>query len=721
MTTQIVDIIIFYKVKRLQKMNAQITLTEAATFLSVSKATLRNWDKEGKLSAFRNPLNSYRMYNIDDLIKLKNSMSGTEAIVMKEDKSSAKRAKEILYKLQSIIRDGDSNSNILSRFDEISKLLFAEFYSEKNLGNPIRTQLLETDAEYANYIQNLYEDALKFYHISAVGNFGKIALAPAVISKCASTFSGGTLQSGGLDARGLAYEEIIEGSFDKSDNQQYFTPYQIVDFIVGMMKPFLKGTVCDPACGTAGFLTKASAIETVKNLVGIEIDARLSWVSEINMATHNASRFEIHCLKNGGSLGAEAKHFDGSIDAILTNPPFGSDYSERSILDDFELGKEHASRRRGILFVEKAFRLLKEGGYVAIILDRGVLNSKSTADARKFILDHFNILAIVDLPDSAFMPYATVSSSILILQKNTAGNSANKTFFAKSEKIGRKCNGDEDVVYYADGTSELNSDLDGILESWNFLLNDVQPKLSENCYVANINENLQGEKELRLDYVFHHPMRKESRITLEKSAYPLKSLMDICNERNETYIPAMDKNGGAILFTGLANIESFTGVSNQTLTPAASLKSAVKRYEKGDILFSKMCPSLRKISLMEFSDGGYASSECTVLTVRKDGNDEYLIAPELLSVLLRSDFVYGQIISLVTGIGRPRISGKDIRMIKIPVPPKEIQAQAVSLMKNSQNAVKQLQEKAAMLEHEATVLRSSSINNIAKMISGESA
>ena len=521
-----------------------------------------------------------------------------------------------------------------------------------------------------------------------------------------------------VDIKGLAYEETLKDTFDKNANQQFFTPYQIVDFMVRAMKPFMKGTVCDPACGTGGFLIKvANSIADIR-LIGMEIDERLAWISTLNLIAHGGNNFDVSCLNDGGSLGKNAASFFNTADVILTNPPFGSDYSDQEILTQFILGSGKASRRRGILFIEQSYNLLKSNGTVAIIIDRSVLNSKQNSDVQKFIIDKFNILAIVDLPETAFMPYANVLSSILILQKKTRKSEYKKTFFGKAEKIGRKSNGEDDVVYKPDGTKVLNSDFDAILLDWSNYLNGKPLFNNKNCFVADIYSNVVERKSSRLDYIFHHPFINESENLLQNSAYKLFTLADICSEHNESYIPAADPMASSLLFTGLANIESYTGVASQTEEPAASIKSTVKRYEKGEILFSKMRPNLRKVALMNFENGGYASSECIVLSVRKNIDGEYLISPELLAMILRSDFVYGQVMGFVTGIGRPRISGKDLRAVKIPIPPLEIQKQALVVMKNATESSKKLREKAALLQEEADNIMQISINNITKIVSG---
>ncbi len=700
-------------------MSSKVSLTEAATFLGVSKATLRNWDNAGKLHAVRNPLNGYRTYDMDELIGLKRDIGDSLPQTLEEKSIGAgnKLIKRTMSKVASIIRDGCANSNIVTRFDEISKLLFVHLVTEQRGENVFAPRIFETDEEYKKRIQSEYDQAIQKSRIHVPEQFREIKLPSATVWKCGLELCKLEINSASCDVKGLAYEDTIKGTFDKSDNQQFFTPYQVVNFMVKMLTGCLKGTICDPACGTGGFLTCATQAEPEASIVGFEIDERLAWVANMNLYIHDCRNFKVLALGHGGSLGKNAKTHFGTVNAILTNPPFGSDYTERSLLDLFELGVGHSSRRRGILFIEQSWNLLKENGILAIVIDNGVLNSGSTVDVRRFILDRFKICAIIDMPETAFLPYASVSTSILVLKKVAKPIKQTSVFYAKSNRIGRKPNGDDDIVYSEDGEQRLNSDLPDILEQWKrYKAGDT---LSQNsgCYVANVSRNIGDDSSLRLDYAYHHPFREQSRNVLKKSPYPLRTLAEICQERNVSYVPAANLEASSIQFTGLANIESYTGKVAQISTPTASIKSAVKRYEANDIIFSKMRPALRKTAVIPFDKGGYVSSECAVFTVRKTKDGESIIDPELLSAILRSDLVFGQIMSRITGIGRPRISTKDLRNIKIPIPPREVQKKAMLSMSLSQASVLQLREKAAMLLDEASDLERTALNNVAKILS----
>ena len=670
-----------------------VTLSEAASYLGVSKSTLRNWDKEGKLVAVRNPVNKYRTYDLEKLLELKKKEGYVATIDTYEENCTDPH--RLVVKLSSIIRDEEGNSNIIERFDEMTKLLYLKLRDESNV---YVLNKKENGEEYANRIRQAY---LKIEDDSEKA----IKLKDRTIFLCGVELSRINIADN-IDIKGLVYEEAILSSFDENDNQQFFTPRPIVDFIVSFYKEFEQGNVCDPACGTAGFLIRID--DGKSKLFGFEIDPRLAWISKINLIAHNKSFFTIKCLDNGGSLGPEIKDYFGQMDLILTNPPFGSDYSGYN-LSEYRLGKNHTTRRRGILFIEQAFNLLKEGGHIGIIIDDSVLNSQNNVDVRHFILDNFEIESIISLPETTFMPYATVNSSILFMKK-TRNPRSNHVFFAKSENVGRKPNGEEDYIYNENGTKSLNSDLDMILDNWK------HKTCGQNSYFTDLTQNLKDDESLRLDFIYNHPFRNKSQEIIAE-CNNVVCLSDICIERNESFIPSSDSLNTTIPYTGLADIEPYNGKAVQNIVPSASIKSSVKRYEPGDIVFSRMRPNLRKIAVMNFSEGGYVSPECCVLTLRKKENGDPVLNPQLLSTMLRSDLIYGQIMHHITGIGRPRISIKDIRQIKIPIEENN-QDSALIQMQIQEKMIKDMRQRANALLDEASRLEKQNINEITLMMAG---
>ncbi|MEH2014901.1 N-6 DNA methylase [Nostoc sp.] len=596
---------------------------------------------------------------------------------MSSDVFDLRSIRLLVSRLHDIFRDNDSQSNIISRFDEITKLVFAKIVSDKTYNSGASTPFSPSDLPINPCVVRKYYQHLSHQHSNLIPKrFSELDCSDSAIMKCVLALQSFNFTSTQFDVKGLAYEEIVRNTFDKGDHQQFFTPPHIVDFIVSACQPYLKGDICDPASGTGGFLSSIARHQiNYSSLTSIEIDERLSWVSGINMLLHGAKNIRTVFIPAGGTLGNQANQFFSCFDAIITNPPFGSDFTESDVLETFELGLGKSSRRRGILFIERCHALLRKNGILAIILDEGVLNLSHATDVRQFIIKNFDLKAVISLPETAFMPYATVNASILIMSKKiSAENRDLSVFFARADKVGRKTSGDEDIRYDEDGKNYLNSDLPSILNAWHKYLKEGRVDESENIYVADVYSNFDKETNgHRIDFQYHHPSRKKSQQLIATCIYPLKRLADICTERNVSISPCKELSGAIIRYTGLANIESNTGEFEQVPTPSDSLKSSVKMYQPGDIVFAKMRPNLRKVALMSFAEPGFVSSECSVFAVNKASNGTYLIDPIILSVLLRSDFVYGQIMHLVAGIGRPRINSKELLQVMIPLAPKDVQ------------------------------------------------
>jgi type I restriction enzyme M protein len=290
------------------------------------------------------------------------------------------------------------------------------------------------------------------------------------------------------------------------------------------------------------------------------------------------------------------------------------------------------------------------------------------------------------------------------------------TFFARAEHVGRKPNGDDDVRYTRDGQAKLNSDFPEILKALQDARSGTQGSSSDAfAYIADVTANLAKASDgLRLDYQFHHPSRQDVQRRIEECAYRLAPLHALCTERSQSVVPAQDLAGTTIPYTGLAQIESYNGRAIQEPTPADSLKSQVRPYEPGDILFARMRPNLRKVVLVEFDEPGYSSPECAVLVVKKDAKGTSLIDPLALSVILRSDFVYCQIVHLVAGIGRPRISQKQIRDVLIPVPPLKRQIEIREEFIAARSEALRLEDEAVEMQKKAQIVLTGAVSRLAE-------
>jgi type I restriction enzyme M protein len=271
-----------------------------------------------------------------------------------------------------------------------------------------------------------------------------------------------------LDAKGLAFQSFM-GEFFRGDFGQFFTPNTIVEFIVkaiGVKKDY---KVLDTSCGSGGFLLHALKVIreeadglysekgskwfnywhdfAEKKLFGIEINEQISRVSKMNMIIHDDGHTNIITndgLKNNRSIEIENRNLqfqDGTFNLIMTNPPFGSvikadevnyykeyelfernlgitELKERST-DDNNKSKWRISQSTEILFLERCYKYLKEGGYLAIVIPDGVLTNSTSQYVRDWLTEKFRIIAVVSLPQHTFAHVkAGVKSSILFLKKH---------------------------------------------------------------------------------------------------------------------------------------------------------------------------------------------------------------------------------------------------------------------------------------------------------------
>jgi type I restriction-modification system DNA methylase subunit len=633
-------------------------------------------------------------------------------------RSQPEDAKRLIQKLHNVVRDADGSSSIVERFEEVTKLLFLAAFTKS------RSKLEETfslsfdDAPTVSKRMRIAYSTLASEHSHIFPEpFRQFRLSDAALYRAYEALRGTDLSQHGFDFKGLAFEEMLKNTFDKDENQQFFTPPEIVQFVIGLAEPFIKGTVCDPAAGTGGFLVEVSRrCSSVKTLVALELDQRLSWVAGINLLLHDTPAFITRCLPQGGSLGPSADEYREAFDLVVTNPPFGSDVSDASLLSRFELGKKYSSRRRGILFVEQCLRMLKNGGYLAIVIDEGVLSQPSTNDVRTLIRQQCFVRAVVSLPETAFMPYASVNTSILLLEKRGSRKPRQvpMCFFGRAESTGRRPNGERDIVFDSEGKPKDTSDLPVLLKSWRSYLNGDIPETSDTVFVTSRPNAPDVDANERLDFRYQHPSRVTAQRLLEQSRYPTATLGDICLERNEMMVPSVDAADTFIPYTGLAHIEPHTGRCNQVMVPGQSLKSAVKRYEKGDVLFARMRPNLRKCAYIGFAQAGYTSPECIVLVVKRNLDDIPVFDPELLAVVLRSDLVMGQILFNVVGIGRPRISAHDLRNVVIPIPPRPVQEAIRRSYMGAECSARELREQAAALCERADRLVTNAVQRVAQ-------
>lgn len=715
------------------------TVSEAAELLGVTTTTLRNWDKLGKLKPSRDPINGYRLYRVEDITRLlqerRFGRTTTESVrqipLFTEERVDKEKTEDVLLNSRSLrflarqmnaaFRDSMGGS-LLERFEEITKILYAKLYTEKKQSNlsSLGLNFDFEDSSSFNFIYekvgNIYQQALELFPEELLNGHGRLGEDKIAIAKVSRLLRNVRLSEVETDVKGFIYEELVRNTFEKTDHQQFFTPRTVVEFIVGLVSAIVKSSeepiyVCDPACGSGGFL-----IETLKlgnqnwKIIGFEIDKRMAWVAQMNIIMHGGKIDVIHHLNDGGFLGYSQKlnHIipKSGFDIIITNPPFGSDFSDETSLYNYELGKGKASRRRGVLFIERCIKWLKDSiGRLAIVVDDSILNGKTNHDVRELIFRYCIVEAVISLPEVTFKPYASVKTSILLLKRRSNFGADNQAsiFMAEVEEVGRKANGDPNFCHDENGNLVLNNELPKIINAWVSFKEQGEKAieyLAPKVFICPAERFCSKSHKIivdRLDVAYHHPSRSVAEKTLSRSKYPIPKLAELVVERNVSTVPDKADPYDLWRYIGLAEITPRTGEYVVSEVFGNQIKSNVKLFRGGDILFSKLRPELRKCILLDYmEEDGYASSECFVLrTITSAINDCYLrnkvsygalvdqfeVDDEYLAILLRSDIVYGQLVYQVSGTGRPRVNKAAVLGVRIPLPPLAIQREIVTAHK----------------------------------------
>ncbi len=246
--------------------------------------------------------------------------------------------------------------------------------------------------------------------------------------------------------------------FSKTDNAQFITPLQIIDFIVDIINPKHRETIIDPTVGIADFLSvsyvKADGTLEDEDFFGVDIDEDMVKLATLNMLLNGDGQATIETKCDGlGSInskfdeegklislvpaGEKRKYnYNGNWDErpdekklkkfniVLTNPPFGEarswfpDEEELKIAECYELWNRYGQNKidMGVIFLENAVRILDENGRMAIVLSNSIASIDAHQEARKWLCENMRVVAIIDLPSNIFAE-AGVSPTLIFAYK----------------------------------------------------------------------------------------------------------------------------------------------------------------------------------------------------------------------------------------------------------------------------------------------------------------
>lgn len=283
----------------------------------------------------------------------------------------------------------------------------------------------------------------------------------SLLVKAVNAVHGLPLEQG--DTKGDLYEYLLSKLTTAGINGQFRTPRHIIRMMVELMQPQPTDRICDPSCGTAGFLIESydyllrqhsSSAGTHKemregkehisysgDLLGehrahvdtdmfhaYDFDATMLRIATMNLVMHGVKKPDVH-YQDTLSQSFEERHPKGSknaFDLILANPPFKGSLDEQDVASD--ILRTVKTKKTELLFIGLILRMLKVGGRSATIVPDGVLfgSSKAHIQLRQHLIENNQLEAVISLPSGVFRPYAGVSTAIIIFAK---GGKTENVFF----------------------------------------------------------------------------------------------------------------------------------------------------------------------------------------------------------------------------------------------------------------------------------------------------
>ncbi|WP_311879193.1 N-6 DNA methylase [Microbacterium forte] len=424
-------------------------------------------------------------------------------------------------------------------FWELLKLIFTKIEDERApklnfFATPSERESTIVATAAKKRIQALFEQrVVKKYPAIFDSKDVDIDLKPDVLAYVVTQLQGYSLLRSPVDVKGVAYEEIV-GSNLRGDRGEFFTPRNACRMAVTMLDPQPGERILDPSCGTGGFLITGMnhALEYIEHrereqwedpsqgtdfereelykrrdeyfrqcVFGIDLNPALVRAAKMNMVMNNdgsGGLYQANTLENPHRWSSQLRDAVplGSIDVIVSNPPFGAriPIDDEDTLAQYELAAVwdqgddgnwsirldkngnralQKSQPPEILFIERALQLLVAGtGRMAMVMPNGILNNPGLAYVRHWLLRHAQILAVVDMHRDLFQPGNDTQTSMVLMRRLDEHEAADAAgagldyplFMAVAEKIGHDKRGN--VIYRrtADGEDALVKTVETVAE-----------------------------------------------------------------------------------------------------------------------------------------------------------------------------------------------------------------------------------------------------------------
>lgn len=372
----------------------------------------------------------------------------------------------IFFEAHSYLRDLDG-LHPDEALDELCKLIYAKLFDEEK-NTCLFNDPQSNNEEYASSIRKLYKDAndydVRVFSLKIPGykrSRGvfdeKITLSANAIYKVGTLFAKYNFSKADIDYKARAFQNVYKPT-TRAGMGQYFTPLQVIKFIVSCINPNPNELVIDPFSGSGHFLTETlnhvlPQIESNKlrdefvfyKLHGVEKSERMVRIAMTDMRLHGDGHSNIRCTDSLLPIESYADLNEDMFDIVMTNPPFGSNLQKDTFeyLGKFALLEGKSKIPLEALGLERSVQLLRTGGRIGIVLPESIFVNKSYSYVRQWIEENLTVRGIVSLPLTTFTPFgANIKTSILFATKGKR-ESQYDIFTGVIENIGFDGKGDE--------------------------------------------------------------------------------------------------------------------------------------------------------------------------------------------------------------------------------------------------------------------------------------
>jgi type I restriction enzyme M protein len=532
-----------------------------------------------------------------------------------------------------------ADTDTRARSKEIINLLLCKLVDEINKSPEDEMEIYvregETEKELLERIQTFFQLNVKKKYPNIMGENEQITLNKDLLYLIVKELGHISLLESSKDILSDAFE-IFVSKMLKDEGGQFFTPPNIVKFMVNYLDPEEDSKVLDPACGHGGFLLETKdllwskidneqkKVKIISNLHGIDKDLFLARICKLYLEILSSGKSNVFCEDSLDpfSYREQAKKIikNNYFDSILTNPPFGAKIpiNNKEILNEYEFGhiwknidgnwqkQEKIVKQQPpqILFIERCVQFLKDGGKLGIVLPEGIFGNPSNRYIWDFLESNGKILGIISLDQNTFQPYTCNKTSILFFQKLKDIPDDYKIDFAIINNVGHDKDGKTQYILNKDGTKKLDKHKNPII---NDDLIDLHLKLKNS-------EDFNYQKEQKLFKInfsqiknnifipsYYIGVEKPLKELQNNADFQLISIGDLIKKKiiftkNKDFLPRGDEIGSRVYGLGSIPFIRTSDINNWEINLDSHKKTSEEVYnqfkvkqniEVGDILLVK--------------------------------------------------------------------------------------------------------------------------------------